>query len=100
MSRAKYVIISVGTNDVDHEKPDAVALNIIKCAEELKSKNNQCEIFINQLPPRKLRFIEETKQVNEILSSQVPDSIHLIEQSDIQLQHLKDDKHIRQDSIK
>ena len=99
-SSAKHIIISTGTNNVDRTKGDLVAQNIIKGAEIIKERNNQSQVYISQLPPRKNKLKKQTADMNSVLVTNIPESMHLIMQDTIEQQHMYDDKHVKKDSIK
>ena len=99
LSNARHIIISVGTNDVDRQKPDAVAGNLIRIATKLKDKYKKSNIYINQLPPRKFKYVNETERVNALLTERSPKNIKVIVQSDLEASHLRDDKHIKREYI-
>ena len=97
---AKHIIISVGTNNIDNTKGDIVALNTIKGAEIVKERNNQSNVYINQLPPRKNRFRKETDDMNTILETHTPESINLIIQNNTLQKDMFDDKHMKKYSMR
>ena len=100
LSRANHIIISTGTNDIDYDKGDAVALKIIEGANMVKERNNQAHVYVNQLPPRKHRYEKETEIMNTTLRERMPDTINFIPQENILKQHMNDDKHVHQNCVK
>ena len=98
----KHIIVHVGTNDVenDEDSPEEICKNIIKIGLQLKNKYKLATVFISQLPPRDDKFNGKSIKVNELLTLNIPESLKLINNSNITKNDLHDKKHIRKEAIK
>ena len=82
----RAAILVVGTNNIDADKPEDIALGLISCAARLRERNSQLHVFVSAILPRDLHVTTrraKIRQTNTILKSlclREPD-ISYIEQS-------------------
>ena len=98
----KHIIVHVGTNDLEIEKdsPETICRNIIKVGVDLKSKYKMTRVFISQLPPRGDEYNSKRNKVNHLLAQSLPESLMLINNSNLTHKDLHDKKHIRREAIR
>ena len=95
----KHAILHVGTNDVETKKSATnIANDINAAAVKLRDKSNAIT-YISTLPPRKDNLNNKCTQVNHHLRQSLPESIILIDNADIEVEDLKDKKHIKESAI-
>ena len=97
---AKYIILHIGTNDVEKSNVSAeITKSIINIASSLNMKYKMAKVFVSQLPPRNDNLNWISQNVNNLMQHSLPESLYLIDNSNITTKMLYDKKHIREDHI-
>ena len=96
--KARYLILGIGTNDVETTHEEDVCKEIINIGIRLKKEYPLAKILISQLPPRKDEFANK-KKLNEILKRSIPESLYIIRNDNLTVDTLYDKKHLKKGAI-
>ena len=97
--KARYIILGIGTNDIETKKEEDVSKEIINIGMQLKKEYPYAKILLSQLTPRKDEFAHKIKKVNEILKRSIPESLYIIRNENLTTEILYDRKHLKRGSI-
>ena len=96
----KYFIIHVGTNDTEtSSNATEISKGIINVAKDIKRKYFNAMIFVSQIPPRNDTRNWVCQNVNNLLKNSLPESLQLIDNSNMSINMLYDKKHIAKEDI-
>ena len=72
---------------------------IIKIASNISRRYAKAKVFVSQLPPRNDNLNWISQNVNNLMKHSLPESLYLVDNSNITTKMLVDKKHIREDNI-
>ena len=97
---SRYIIIHIGTNDTEISSNAAeISKGIINVANNLRRMYPKAKIFVSQIPPRNDTRNWICQNVNNLLKNILPESLYLIDNSNINANMLYDKKHINRKDI-
>lgn len=100
LQKAKFIIIHIGIIDLEYNKIDGeIAKRIINIAMKLKKMYPVAEVMVSQITPRNDELQYRVNKINELLKNSLPQSIRLINNTNLTKDMLCDKKHIRKDDI-
>ena len=88
------ILLHIGINDLDDQRPEDIALDLKDLAESFQNKFNW-EVFVSGVTPRGDRYQNHVHEVNNRLKQQLSNStVKLITHNNLNSAHLHDDKHL------
>lgn len=97
----KHAILHIGTNDVENGRKSAerISNEIIQVALKLQA-NTKATTYVSLLPPRNDELNKKCSQVNSNLLASMPESIQVIDNRNIEITDLRDNKHLNADATR
>ena len=87
-------MVHLGTNDIDTEDPETVAVNILELASHLRVRYN-CRVFVSPLPPRGDDMNPKAIATNIALRNSFNQyDVTLLSQPNLSIEHMHDAKHL------
>ena len=95
----KHIIIGTGTNDTDVRPANEIFADLRQGANILKNQYKEANIYISQVPPRKEQKREVIANLNKLIEEGANESINVIVQNELRIDHLHDERHIKRKDI-
>ena len=95
MNMPHIILLHIGINDLDDQRPEDIALDLKDLAESFQNKFN-CKIFVSGVTPRGDHYQNHVHKVNNRLKQQLSNStVKLITHNNLNPAHLHDERHLR-----
>ena len=95
ISTPHIILLHIGINDLDDQRPENIALKLKELSESFQNKFN-CEVFISGVTPRGDHYQNHVHEVNNRLKLLLSSStVKLITHKNLNPSHLHDDRHLR-----